>query len=343
MKMAVAAAWKGLGQTWTNPRVGAVIVKNDRCLAVGYHHRFGQPHAEIDALSHLNQLEDARGATMYVTMEPCSHYGKTPPCADRLVEVGVKRVVVGQVDPHPIVGGNGIKKLRANGVMVDIMGTTDLLNEAYNFYYAHQRPMVTLKYAMSLDGKINQQGDERTQITNQAAFDDSQKLRLEHQAILVGERTFMIDNPLLTVRNLPASQQPVRIILLRDANLLKRSSRLLTNHGPVWVLTSHKSKEALPAFVTTFCAPTWDPDDIVALLKKHQLQSLLVEGGSHIQAVFTKAGLVDKLVAYVAPMVIGGAGLPAVSGPETHQPIKFDAPKIEKLGNDFRITTRRDA
>ncbi|WP_225354068.1 bifunctional diaminohydroxyphosphoribosylaminopyrimidine deaminase/5-amino-6-(5-phosphoribosylamino)uracil reductase RibD [Lacticaseibacillus saniviri] len=155
MALAVQAAQKGNGHTWTNPMVGAVIVKQQHVLAVGYHHRFGEAHAEIDALNQLASSADARGATMYVTLEPCSHFGKTPPCAKRLVSVGLRRVVIGQIDPNPLVAGKGIAILRTAGIAVEILATTQGLNPAYNFFYQHQRPQVTLKYAMSLDGKIN--------------------------------------------------------------------------------------------------------------------------------------------------------------------------------------------
>lgn len=341
MKIAVKMAWKGLGNTWTNPRVGAVIVKDGRLVASGYHHQFGEHHAEIDALSNVPDAESVKGATMYVTMEPCSHFGKTPPCSDRLIKEGFKRVVVGQVDPNPIVAGKGIERLRNSGVEVEILGTTTALNEAYNFYYERQRPMVTIKYAMSLDGKINQQSGRRTIISGEEAQADSQKLRRMNQAILVGERTFKTDDPRLTVRGLEKRFQPVRIILVRDANSVTPDKRLFENESPVWILSSQSAHRQFPDFVHVFVKDEWRLNDVLALLSEHHLQSLLVEGGSQIQAEFVRANLVDQLVTYVAPIVIGGTGLPAVSGVSDGRLTHFEAPEVTQLGHDLKITVRR--
>lgn len=341
MKLAVTEAWKGLGATWTNPLVGAVIVKDGQILARGYHHRFGEPHAEIDAIAHLNRPSDAKGATIYVTLEPCSHYGKTPPCADRLVALGVGRVVIGQVDPNPIVGGHGIDRLSQNGVVVDNLDNTKMVNEAYNFYYRHKRPMVTLKYAMSLDGKINQAGNIRTQLSGSQAWQDSQQLRQLNQAILVGERTYRVDDPQLTIRSSTDTTQPIRIILIRDARKLDLTAKLFQSSEPVWILTNHRPTFALPEFVRLVEAPDWSPAAVVKLLSDRGIQSLLVEGGSHVQAAFVKAGLVDKLVAYISPLMIGGTGLPAVIGTGNAEMLHFATPTVQALGDDIKVTTRR--
>lgn len=341
MQLAVTEAWKGLGATWTNPRVGAVIVKDGQILARGYHHRFGEPHAEIDAISHLNRPSDAEGATIYVTLEPCSHYGKTPPCADRLVALGVSRVVIGQADPNPIVGGNGIDRLTKNGVVVDNLDNTEMVNEAYNFYYRRKRPMVTLKYAMSLDGKINQAGDTRTQLSGSQAWEDSQQLRRLNQAILVGERTYHVDDPQLTIREADAKTQPIRIILMRDARHLDLTAKLFQTSAQVWILTSHRPTASLPEFVKVIEKPDWSPAAVIKQLGDQGIQSLLVEGGSHVQAAFVKAGLVDKLVAYISPFMIGGTGLPAVIGPGNAEMLHFATPTVQSLGDDIKVTTRR--
>lgn len=342
MQLAVTEAWKGLGATWTNPRVGAVIVKDGRILARGYHHRFGEPHAEIDAISHLNSLADAKGATIYVTLEPCSHYGKTPPCADRLGALGFSRVVIGQADPNPIVGGKGIDRLTKHGVVVDNLDDTEMVNEAYNFYYRRKRPMVTLKYAMSLDGKINQAGSNRTRLSGSEAWQDSQRLRQLNQAIIVGERTYRVDDPRLTIRSARDETQPLRIILIRDARHLDLNAKLFQSSEPVWILTSHQPTFALPEFVKAFEAPDWSPAAVVKLLSDQGIQSLLVEGGSHVQAAFVAAGLVDKLVAYITPLMIGGTGLSAVTGLGNADMLRFTSPTIQKLGDDIKLTARRD-
>lgn len=154
MKLAFIEARKGKN-TWTNPQVGAVIVKDNQVLGQGHHETFGQNHAEINALNSLSDIAQAKGSTLYVTLEPCSHFGKTPPCVQKIVEVGIKKVVIGQIDPNPIVSGRGVEYLRDHGVEVEILELSSDLNSAYNFFYKNKRPLVTLKYAMTLDGKIN--------------------------------------------------------------------------------------------------------------------------------------------------------------------------------------------
>ncbi|GAX00838.1 bifunctional diaminohydroxyphosphoribosylaminopyrimidine deaminase/5-amino-6-(5-phosphoribosylamino)uracil reductase RibD [Secundilactobacillus silagei] len=339
-QIAVDAAKKGQA-TWTNPQVGAVIVKNQQVLAVGYHHQFGQRHAEIDALAQLADISQAKRATMYVTLEPCSHYGKTPPCAKRLAEVGIARVVIGQSDPNPLVSGKGIAILRAHGIQVDLLGETLGLNVAYNYFYQHQRPLVTLKYAMSLDGKINGAKKERTVLTQTAAQQDTQRLRQHQQVILVGEHTLSIDNPRLTVRTGSMVFPPIRAALVRHIDDVDRQSHLFDQSAPTWFFSETAASTKLPANIQAFVNPHWTPKAIVQKLADEGIQSLLVEGGSHLQADFIAAELVDDLVIYVAPMLLGGSGLPAVIGQSLTEQVGFEKPTISMLGPDIRISTRR--
>lgn len=342
LQLAVVQAEKGLGHTWQNPLVGAVIVKNDQVLALGYHHEYGQPHAEIDAISKLSSLDEANDATIYVTLEPCSHYGKTPPCVDKIVSLGFKRVVIGQLDPNPLVAGKGVARLRNHGIEVTNLNMTQALNSAYNFYFQHQRPMVTAKYAMSLDGKINQAGTQRTRLTGDAAFADSQQLRLANQAILIGERTLQIDHPQLTVRQ-PLKWPPIRLLLVRDADQLTFDQPLFKTDGPVYLLANRGTQRQLPRNTEVVINNDWSPTAILKFLADKGIQSLLVEGGSHIHAAFVRAQLVDHLVVYLAPMVIGGDGLPSVMGPGIKMPQNFEITSIEPLASDVKVTARRRA
>ncbi len=310
MQIAFAAAKKGRGQTWTNPVVGAVVVRAGHILAVGYHHRFGEAHAEVDA---LNQVADAVGTTMFVTLEPCSHYGKTPPCAKRLIQAGVARVVIGQRDPNPLVAGRGIKMLEAAEIAVTVLGDTGGLNRTYNFYYHRQRPLVTVKYAQSIDGKLNAAEDQRTQLTGTSAFIASQKLRAENQAIVIGERTLTIDDPELTVRLQPTVRPALRVVLVRDVNRIDRSQRLFATKGPIWLLSATSAACDWPANVSVFVGD-WTPARVVAKLAEHGVQAVLVEGGSRVHAAFVASGLVDRMLMIVAPVVLGGAALPVVTG-----------------------------
>lgn len=342
MALAFAEAKKGIGLTWQNPVVGAVICKDNQILATGYHHQFGQHHAEIDALSHLQTPKETEGATMYVTMEPCSHFGKTPPCAKKLVAVGIKKVIIGQRDPNPLVAGKGINILKDHGISVKVLNTTGELNEAYNFFYRHHRPLVTLKYAMSLDGKLNYQAGQRTRLTGDAAFADSQALRIANQAILVGEKTLTVDDPKLTVRTASLPFPPIRIGLVNNADKLPLSAQLFQQEAPVWLLTRTKSTRQWPKFVHVFQDQNWAPQTIVEFLAKQGIQSLLVEGGSHVLAAFTAADLADQLQVYLAPLILGGGGLPAVFGKAASTIEKFKPIKVRQLGSDVVITAGRD-
>ncbi|WEV58193.1 bifunctional diaminohydroxyphosphoribosylaminopyrimidine deaminase/5-amino-6-(5-phosphoribosylamino)uracil reductase RibD [Ligilactobacillus acidipiscis] len=341
MQLAVKAAWKGWGQTWTNPLVGAVIVKDNQVLAIGYHHRFGQHHAEVDALTQLTHKNDAHDATLYVTLEPCSHYGKQPPCVEKVVHAGIKRVVIGQVDPNPLVGGKGLSYLKEHQVETVLLGQSYGLNSAYNFYYQNKRPLITLKYAMTLDGKINQTSGDRAYLTDTAAYQDSQKLRVENQAILIGNQTLRVDDPLLTVRKFSLFYPPIRIILAHDADQLDFKQSLFTKPGPVWALCNHCTRNDLPNNVEIFVQNEWTPARVIHFLGQKNIQSLLVEGGSHTHAEFVGAGLVDKVVTYIAPKIFGGEGLPAVFGKKLAQADELEITQIQLLGPDLRIEARR--
>lgn len=343
MNLAFEMAEKGKYQTWTNPLVGAVIVKNNVVLAKGYHHQFGAAHAEIDALQHLDDLKQARGATMYVSLEPCSHFGKTPPCAKKLAEVGIKAVVVGQKDPNPLVAGRGLQILRDAGIEIKVLNQTGGLNVKYNFFYQHQRPYVNVKYAMTLDGKINQQANQRSIITGKEAYQDSQQLRAEYQAILVGENTLKVDHPQLTVRQIAVYQQPWRMVLIRDVDQLKvEDYAFFKTADPILLLTLSITRRQWPSNVEVI-SDRWTPNKILTLLAKRGIQSVLVEGGSQIHAEFLASGLVDEINVYLAPRIYGATGLPAIFNP-TQLPYQSNAYQlVEKmeLGPDMKFRLRR--
>ena len=341
MEIASKEAVKALGMTWTNPLVGAVIVKNGQVLASGYHHQFGQEHAEVNALNQLDDIKQAQGATLYVTLEPCSHYGKQPPCCQKVAEAGIKEVIIGQIDPHGIVAGKGIKYLNEHGVKTKVLGGTEKLNKAYNFFYQHHRPLVTLKYAMSLDGKLNGAGKSRTLLTGPKAQYDVQKLRLHQQAILIGANTLRIDNPQLTVRIKALPQPPIRIILTHDVNQLDLTQNLFKLPGPIWLLSQTELKGKAQANVHCFVSHKWTPQKIGELLAEHEIQSLLVEGGSNLLAEFLAAGLADQIVAYIAPIVLGGTALPVAVGAALAQKLEYQLIAVQELGQDIRITARR--
>ncbi|WP_125565433.1 bifunctional diaminohydroxyphosphoribosylaminopyrimidine deaminase/5-amino-6-(5-phosphoribosylamino)uracil reductase RibD [Companilactobacillus insicii] len=340
LEIAMNQAKKGFGQTWQNPLVGAVIVKNGQILAKGYHHRFGEKHAEIDAISHLKNEKEATGATIYVTLEPCSHQGKTPPCVNKIIELGFKRVVIGQIDPNPQVSGKSVDRMKEHGIQVTNLDNSESLNQAYNFFFQNGRPLITLKYAMSLDGKINQENGYRTKLTGKDSFEDTQKLRSMNQAILIGENTLKIDNPKLTVRTNPLFP-PYRVVLVRDARKLNLQQSIFKEKGSIYILTNHKNEQYLPENVHVVVDDIWTPKEIIDFLTKQGIQSLLIEGGSHIHADFIESGLVDQLITYVAPKLIGGSGLPSVWGKGISDMVNFKIEKVSQLGSDLKVFAKR--
>lgn len=340
MNIAFDEARKGKS-TWTNPQVGAVIVKNGKILAQGHHEKFGGPHAEINTLNKLSSIDDALDADMYVTLEPCSHFGKTPPCVQRLVEVGIKRVYIGMQDPNPVVSGNGIKYLLDHGIAVKNLHEDGGINQAYIFYYQHQRPLITLKYAMTIDGKINQFEQKRSMITGKEAYQDSQKLRSDNQAILIGEHTLTIDNPKLTVRTEQMDFPPIRVVVVRDIDNLDSNLQIFKNSdSKVYFLTEKNTGRDLPGNITVKVGQ-WDVKAIVEFLSKENIESLLVEGGSFLQAACIKEKLIDNLVVYIAPKIFGGNSLPAVRADFESSEIDFEKPAITQLGPDIKLELRR--
>jgi len=346
MALAIEQARRGGAATYTNPQVGAVLVKAGHVLATGYHHHFGGDHAEVDVLKQVS-AQAAQGATLYVTLEPCSHYGKTPPCCQQVVAAGIKQVVIGQLDPHPIVAGRGRDYLVTHGVQVTISRSQDrvmALNPHYNFFYRLKRPWITLKAAITLDGKLTAVPGKRSLVSNQLSYVDSQQLRSHFQAILIGEQTLKIDNPALTVRLVTMEHPPVRIILLQDSSAAIGKRILQASDAPIWLLCRQPSPTdsqlaALPQ--VQVLVGTWTPAKISTLCAEHGVQSLLVEGGSRVQARFVAAELVDEVLLYIAPKIYGGQGLPLISGERALKPLQFGAPSVVALGDDLKLVFKR--
>lgn len=337
MELAFQEARKGKS-TWLNPLVGAVIVKNQKVIGLGHHETFGHEHAEINALKSLTSISDAKGATLFVTLEPCSHVGKTPPCVQKIFDVGITKVVIGQVDPNPIVSGRGIKYLENHNIQVENLNIKTDLNTAYEFFYREQRPLITIKYAMTLDGKINRDSVKHSLISNHESYLDSQKLRANNQVILIGENTLKLDNPRLTVREEAKLFPPIRAILVRDLKTINKDLKIFQNEAPIWFFTEKQTDQIFPNNVKVLVG-NWTPESIITYLAEQKLQSILIEGGSHIQADFMQAKLVDKLIIYLANRVFG-TGLSAVSG-QTIKGLEFSKPIVKSLDSDLKITVWR--
>lgn len=325
MAGALRQAARARGRTSPNPMVGCVIVRDSQVLATGYHLAAGLPHAEAAALAKLDHK--APGATVYVNLEPCSHFGRTPPCADALIRAGVARVVVGMIDPNPRVSGAGIQRLRDAGIQVEV-GVLEAecrrLNEAFSHYIQTGRPFVTLKSAFTLDGRIATRTGASRWITSPAARRRAHRLRSEHDAVLVGVGTVLADDPRLTVREGGRKgARPLRVVL--DTHLRTPPSAAVcdTAAAPTLIYCGPDAKPHRAAAlgargVEIQAVPVVEGRvDLASAMKDlgaRQRLSLMVEGGGQIAGALVDQGLVNRYALFVAPRIFGGDGAPGFVG-----------------------------
>jgi diaminohydroxyphosphoribosylaminopyrimidine deaminase/5-amino-6-(5-phosphoribosylamino)uracil reductase len=320
LRRALALAARGRATTAPNPNVGAVLVRDGSVVGEGWHRRAGEPHAEVHALAAAG--EAARGATLYVTLEPCAHHGRTPPCADALIAAGVARVVACHRDPDPRTAGAGFARLAAAGIAVEVGARADeamALNLPYLVPVVLGRPAVTLKWAMTLDGRIATASGESRWITGVAARRASLLLREEHGAILVGSGTVLADDPRLT-RRLGRADGPILRVVLDRRLRTPAAARLFDEPGPVVVYTAgapdaERARElsARGAEIVPLAEP--GVAAVVRDLAARGVRSLLVEGGAGVAGAFVDAGLWDRVVVFAAPLLIGGErAVPAIGG-----------------------------
>ena len=324
MDLALDLAARGRGATSPNPMVGAVLWNAGRVVGRGHHVRAGAPHAEVVAIDEAGPA--ARGATLYCTLEPCCHTGRTPPCADRIVEAGVRRVVVGVTDPDPRVDGGGVRRLRAHGIEVVVGVAAERaarLNEAFFTVKRRGRPFVTLKAAVSLDGRIAAAPGRRTALSGPRSQAHAQEVRAVVDALAVGSETVLVDDPLLTARG-PARRQPFVRVLFDTRMRTPPGARVLTTlaDGPVVVMTTGAAVDAWPeraaaleaAGATLERLPTRDPALAAARLVAHDVSDLLIEGGAELHRAAWKAGIVDRVRLYLCPVTLGREGVPWMPG-----------------------------
>jgi diaminohydroxyphosphoribosylaminopyrimidine deaminase / 5-amino-6-(5-phosphoribosylamino)uracil reductase len=349
MARALTLAARGLYTTTPNPRVGCVIVRNDAVLGEGWHERPGEAHAEIAALRNAAARgHDALGATVYVTLEPCNHHGRTGPCVDALLSAGVARVVAATRDPHTLAAG-GAERLRAADIAVDIgvmEGEARALNCGFFSRVTHGRPWVRTKIAASLDGRTALADGTSQWITGEAARADGHAWRARACAILTGVGTVLQDDPQLTVRAVETPRQPLRIVVDRHGDT-PPSARVLAG-APALVVTAGGRNPAWPAGTQTLELPNAEGRvDLRALMRelaRRDINELHVEAGAKLNGALLDAGLVDELLIYLAPGVIGdparGAFERAVPLASLAQrtPLAFDS--IERVGDDLRILAR---
>lgn len=354
MRRVLDLARKGYGRVSPNPMVGALVVKDGVVIGEGYHQGPGKPHAEVLALEEAGA--QAAGATLYVNLEPCSHFGRTPPCVDKVISAGITKVVCSMEDPNSLVAGRGFKKLAASGVEVvpSFLGReARRLNESYIKFITAGLPFVTCKYAMTLDGKISTSSGQSQWISGEESHSQVHFLRKGSDGILTGVGTVISDNPRLTCR-LPEKieRQPARIVV--DTNLrIPLHSRVLTEDSSRTIIaTTEKScpiqRERIKEtgsevlVVSTDSEGRVDLKELIGRLGKQGISSLLVEGGPGLITSMFEAGLIDKFVVFVAPKIIGGNEAPAPVGgvgvERIGEAVVLEEVEIRKMGRDVMIT-----
>lgn len=355
MQRAIGLANRGLGRVNPNPLVGAVIVKEGRIIGEGWHEYYGGLHAERNAFLHCS--EDTAGATMYVTLEPCCHYGKTPPCTEAVIEHRIARVVVGMKDPNPLVAGKGIALLRSAGIEV-VTGVEEATireqNRIFLKYITTGRPWVVMKTAMTLDGKIATRTGDSRWVTGEAARNRVQQMRSEYMGIMVGIGTVLADDPLLNCRLEGEVRQPVRIVVdsrLRipeDSQLVRTAAAYRT----ILAYTERNNQEKLDRLTLLGVEPVHclvkenrvDLEDLLHILGGKGIDAVLLEGGGELNESFLQQGLVDEVAAFIAPKLIGGreAKTP-VEGrgvDRMSEAIVLQQVSLEKVGEDILVRGR---
>ncbi len=356
MKRALELAGLADGETSPNPMVGAVIV--DSCgniIGEGYHHKAGEAHAEINALRAAG--EKAEGATIYVTLEPCSHYGRTGPCCEALIKADVKRVVSAVTDPNPLVAGRGLKRLREAGIEV-VNGVCEAeakkLNEKFFFWITHKRPFVSLKYAMTLDGRLAAAGGDSKWITGVEARTYAHWLRKTHDAVLVGKNTVLHDDCELTTR-LVKGKNPVRIVLDSRCSL-PLDAKILNSEAKTIIAVSDAAPQAkldklmqisnIEILTLPESNGQLDLNILMQKLAEKGLASLLVEGGSEVHGAFADAGLAERIYAFIAPKIIGGSNaigpVGGAGNTDIQKAMRLTDVEYKQLGCDFLITGRTE-
>ncbi|MBT9139642.1 MAG: Riboflavin biosynthesis protein RibD [Dehalococcoidia bacterium] len=327
MRLALNLAAQGLGSTSPNPMVGAVLVKDGEIIGTGYHQLAGGAHAEIIALEEAGA--EADGATLYVTLEPCSHTGRTPPCTERIIAAGIRKVVVSMRDPNPLVNGRGLARLEDAGLKLKtgvLEEKAARLNEAFVKYITVGRPFVTMKAAMTLDGKIATRTKASRWISGQRSREYAHLLRRQHDAIMVGIGTLLADNPRLTVRLPEGGRNPLRVIIDSKARTPLTAVVVAKQPENTLIFVTDSAPEervaALQASGVTLVRLAPDLKGFVPLpavmdeLSRREIISVLVEGGSNLNYSLLEHGLVDKVNIFIAPLLFGGNGAPSPVGGE---------------------------
>lgn len=349
MAHALRLAERGLYSTTPNPRVGCVLVKAGKAVGEGWHQRAGEPHAEVHALRAAGK--EAYGATAYITLEPCSHHGRTPPCADALIAAGVKRVVAAMQDPNPLVAGQGLQQLRAAGITVEcglMEAAARELNVGFVARMTRGTPWVRSKIATSLDGRTALANGTSKWITGPESRRDVQHLRARSCAVLTGIGTVLADDPQLNVRDIPEARQPLRVVL--DSELRMPLTASILSHGTlIYTASSDAAKQAalqaqgIEAVTLAGADGKVDLPAVLFDLAQRGINEVLVETGRKLNGALLKAGLVDELVLYLAPQLLGDAarGLADLGEfTQLQQRVALQWQDVRQVGGDLRIVAK---
>ncbi|MFN7253096.1 MAG: bifunctional diaminohydroxyphosphoribosylaminopyrimidine deaminase/5-amino-6-(5-phosphoribosylamino)uracil reductase RibD [Anaerobacillus sp.] len=351
MKLAIQLAQGTMGQTSPNPIVGSVVVNNGEIVGMGAHLKAGTEHAEVHAIKMAG--DRAIGATIYVTLEPCSHHGKTPPCADLIIKNKLKRVVIACLDPNPLVAGRGVAKLRNANIEVEVGVLEEEareLNKVFFHYIKTKKPYVTLKTATSLDGKIATSTGESKWITGAVAREDVQQLRHEHDAILVGVGTVLADNPSLTTRRSVGGKNPIRIILDHQLRTPLLSKVVTDGQAETWIITGNAPPQSRLSELSQFGIKVISLktdliaiEELLSVLGERGITSLFVEGGSKVNDSFLQSRFINQVINYIAPKLIGGKEAPtSFSGTgfeNLADALQLSIKEVKQLGDDLKIVS----
>ena len=333
MSLALKLARQGVHGVGANPMVGCVIEKSGDIIAQGYHQVFGQAHAEINALEQINH--QALGATLYVTLEPCSHQGKTPPCAQAIIDSGAKKVIVATLDPNPLVSGKGVSMLESSGIEVAVGLLEDQAQQLNRGFIKRMKtgmPFVTCKIAMSLDGKTSMHSGESKWITGVNARADVQKLRSEHQAIMTGSGTILTDNPLMTVRNQKLTNPPIRVVVDSKHRIMDKTLNIFSADAPTQIFNAGNTKLDATGKINL--------KDVLLQLGNQGINAVLLEAGPGLIGAMIDNNLVDEFIIYSAPILMGSQAHSMAQLPiqNMDDKINLSIHDVRMIDQDMRIT-----
>ena len=335
--MALALKLSKLGQAGVgaNPMVGCVISRDDKIIAKDYHHQYGQEHAEINALNQIGHK--AENCKLYVTLEPCSHHGKTPPCINAIIKAGIKKVYVATLDPNPLVSGSGVKLMKENGIDVEIGLLENNAIEVNRGFFKRMKtglPFITSKIAMSLDGRVAMRSGESKWITSEASRADVQILRSQNQAILTGSGTVLNDNPMLTVRNKKLQSKPLRVIIDSGNSITDKSLNIFSSDSETLILNPTNSKILKNGKI--------DLKSVLIKLGEMGINNVLLESGSGLNGAMMESSLIDEFIIYTAPVILGSDAQAMMELPfkKMSEKISLNILELTQVANDLKIRAK---